>query len=71
MASSVIDSRTITATTPNTSRAVQGTNIYDVPKVKDANLYFNSSFVKNQNSFGLRKKTGTEVVCPRCGWVWR
>jgi len=33
MASSVTDSRTITPTTPNNSRTVQGTAIYDVPKV--------------------------------------
>jgi hypothetical protein len=32
MASSVIDSRAVTAITPNSSRTVQGTAIYDVPK---------------------------------------
>ena len=45
---SVPDSRTITSTTPNSSRNVQGTLIYDVPKVFSLMYWFDTLFNRTQ-----------------------
>jgi hypothetical protein len=45
---SVPDSRAITATTPNSARVVQGTLIYDVPKVFSLMYWFDTLFNRTQ-----------------------
>lgn len=45
---SVPDSRTVTTTTPNSSRSVQGTLTYDVPKVFSLMYWFDTLFNRTQ-----------------------
>ena len=47
--SSVVDSRAITTLTPNSSRTLQQTVIYDVPKSTSLRNWFNTSFTRSLN----------------------